>query len=654
MVPNQTMWGSHPLLAELKTSVPDVTIDGAHTKLITSLSFSGNSEWFISGGLDKAVKLWDTNSRQLLATFMGNSPVLSVAFSPISAVFASAGEDHLIQFWDVRTRSIIATYEMPETPVFTLCFHPNGQFLAAGSAGGLIILIQVGTRQEEYPPAVIQAHHGDVRALSFSADGSLLISGGEDRVIRLFDVNSLKEGKLPDRIVCVRSYEGHTGPVCGLSFAGDSVSFMSVSRDTTARLWHVENGTHTAFEHLDELYSVCFSPESTAFLVGGMKERRLWEARQCRIFPEKRQPVVCHTVSISPDCSTLLSASGDSLRVTWNVQHAKTLLKFFAKHHHQATHLPTDSWRSLIRALRDSEQSINSIFNPEGGTLLHSAVTRLDLTSIRRAIDLGVNVNTQNQRGWTALHVAVSVFFSNFLNEKSSIVPIISSLIDAGTDVNLPDSEGNTCLHLVVPKDDIALAQTLLLSGSDTTIRNKWGMTPATLAKSLDMLNLLLQHAQKRSEKPASAPAPAASTSPVSSSSPYRAGVANPESVLGYELNDVKESPASDPEATQYEQSPRASFDETSRDESKLEDVEIASQDGQGSGQGQNRTEEGERREPSVSRGWSASSGVEMEMLMRLQNLVEKLQTKLVQSEEKIAELTQELDVIRVSKSDRE
>jgi predicted RNA binding protein YcfA (HicA-like mRNA interferase family) len=39
----------------------------------------------------------------------------------------------------------------------------------------------------------------------------------------------------------------------------------------------IQTGSHATFEHQDELYSVAFSPDASAFLVGGLLERRFWD-----------------------------------------------------------------------------------------------------------------------------------------------------------------------------------------------------------------------------------------------------------------------------------------------------------------------------------------------------------------------------------------
>src|SRR5436309_518441 len=76
--------------------------------------------------------------------------------------------------------------------------------------------------------ATLKDHKGSVDAVAFSADGALLASGGDDEVIRLWDV---KTGKL------IRKLKGHDDGILGLAFSPDGKLLASASSDDTVRLW---------------------------------------------------------------------------------------------------------------------------------------------------------------------------------------------------------------------------------------------------------------------------------------------------------------------------------------------------------------------------------------------------------------------------------
>ena len=72
-----------------------------------------------------------------------------------------------------------------------------------------------------------------VTALALSPGGEQLAAGGDDHVVRLFDVST---GKLTQR------FAGHRDWIHGLSLASDGTTLASVGSDHTCRLWEISTG----------------------------------------------------------------------------------------------------------------------------------------------------------------------------------------------------------------------------------------------------------------------------------------------------------------------------------------------------------------------------------------------------------------------------
>jgi tetratricopeptide (TPR) repeat protein len=93
-----------------------------HTWGVESVNFSPDGKRALSGGgqmrgilwnanlEDKAVRLWDLDTRQCLATMVGHtSGVLSVSFSPDGKRALSGSDDTTVRLWDLDTRQCLAT-----------------------------------------------------------------------------------------------------------------------------------------------------------------------------------------------------------------------------------------------------------------------------------------------------------------------------------------------------------------------------------------------------------------------------------------------------------------------------------------------------------------------------------------------------------------
>jgi ankyrin repeat protein len=98
-----------------------------------------------------------------------------------------------------------------------------------------------------------------------------------------------------------------------------------------------------------------------------------------------------------------------------------------------------------------------------------------DKEVIGKLIKLGENINTKNQFGHTALHMAC-------LKED---VGRIKLLIENGADVNFKDGRGNSALMLAVKKMNLDLVEEIMKHKPDLTIQNNQGENALKIATEL-------------------------------------------------------------------------------------------------------------------------------------------------------------------------
>lgn len=83
-----------------------------HTDMVTSVQFSNDGSWLVSGGVDRAVRIWDVETGQLLSTFFNpDGPVWAVALSPNEDSIASLTDAGLVRLWTIATPEEVDQYE---------------------------------------------------------------------------------------------------------------------------------------------------------------------------------------------------------------------------------------------------------------------------------------------------------------------------------------------------------------------------------------------------------------------------------------------------------------------------------------------------------------------------------------------------------------
>jgi WD40 repeat protein len=131
--------------------------------------------------------------------------------------------------------------------VAAVAIAPGGRYIAAGISNSVYIWDTVtGTH-----PVVRTTRGHDVQALQFTPDGSFLLSGGSDGVVRSWRTVGGKQG---------RSYRGHNSAITGIAFDPLNGYIVSSGEDNKVVFWDLASGG--IIEQLDDAGQIGATPLS--------------------------------------------------------------------------------------------------------------------------------------------------------------------------------------------------------------------------------------------------------------------------------------------------------------------------------------------------------------------------------------------------------
>ncbi len=201
---------------------------------------------FITGGVHDtsltAVEWGTSKSHKVFKTQKYHQhTVLDIDIHPTQNFAASTGADGLVLLW------LLKEGKTPEALNFHLWKKP-GAFLYATAFSPKNARIAIAGRPHRPPETLAlwdpkskkllakTAVHEGVRSLAYSRDGSLLAAGGEDSQASLWKSEQ-------DKLTRLSTLKGHASAVTGLQFTPDKKRLVTVSNDSSLRLWNVSDGS---------------------------------------------------------------------------------------------------------------------------------------------------------------------------------------------------------------------------------------------------------------------------------------------------------------------------------------------------------------------------------------------------------------------------
>ena len=274
-----------------------------HDGPVRSVDFHPSQPLFVSGGDDYKIRVWNYNNKRSLFTLMGHLDYIrTVQFHPENPWIVSCSDDQNIRIWNWQSRECIAVLTGHNHYVMSAQFHPKedlvvsasldqtirvwdisglkqkGSKMGAASKGGRSVLGHLATDIVGTVKYVLEGHERGVNWASFHPELPLIVSGSDDRMIKIWRTNETKAWE-------VDTLRGHTNNVSCVYFHPRYDLIISDSEDHSIKVWDSTKRVcvQTFLRNRDRFWILATHPSQTLLAAGHDSGAVVFKLRRERI-----------------------------------------------------------------------------------------------------------------------------------------------------------------------------------------------------------------------------------------------------------------------------------------------------------------------------------------------------------------------------------
>lgn len=253
-----------------------------HDGPVRGVDFHVTQPLFVSGGDDYKIKVWNFKLRRCLFTMTGHLDYIrTVQFHREQPWILSASDDQTIRIWNWQSRNSISVLTGHNHYVMSAQFHPREDLIVSASLDLAIRVWDVsGLKAKKHDNSSsampvqelfgsndvlvrhnLEGHEKGVNWASFHPTKPLIVSGADDRSIRIWKMDDTRAYEI-DQL------RGHTSNVSCVMYFKDYI--ISNGEDRTIRVWDpsVRQAIMTVRRDADRFWTLAVHPESNLIAAG--------------------------------------------------------------------------------------------------------------------------------------------------------------------------------------------------------------------------------------------------------------------------------------------------------------------------------------------------------------------------------------------------
>jgi len=235
-----------------------------HDDEVNCVCYSPDQKLIASASTDYSIKIWDACSGDLIKTLVGHDGfIICVCFSSDNKLLATASKD--VKLWNAVTYELICTLVVDVNYIMSLCFSPDNKyiayigniFLSHGIDGIGVKIWNTITHQ-----LVNILNDDKFSCIDFAPDSQRMVTGSNGGKIKIWN-------PITGELIGV-SCDKHIHKIICIRYSSDNRLIVSGGDDKTIKIWDAatSNLISTLIGHSSAIYSICFSPNNK-FIASG-------------------------------------------------------------------------------------------------------------------------------------------------------------------------------------------------------------------------------------------------------------------------------------------------------------------------------------------------------------------------------------------------
>ncbi len=229
-----------PPQASLEFSAVNATIRGA--------AFNNNASQVVTAGDDSFVRLYNIGDGKQQRELKMEQPVRAVSWSRNNQHIAAVCSEGRLRIWQAGDGKLLTSIQAHEGEARAVLFHPNSSQLATAGIDGMIRLWKL-------PLAITwetKRHSSKISAAVVAPNREWMLTGGDDKTAKL---SNLRDGRE------IRSFGGHSSKVLSVGFRRDSGQLVTGCQDKKVRIFNTGDAKpQKTIQAKDQVQAVALHP----------------------------------------------------------------------------------------------------------------------------------------------------------------------------------------------------------------------------------------------------------------------------------------------------------------------------------------------------------------------------------------------------------